>query len=120
MAYWRGRKAVITNWYMEGETTITHRDTSLLWLSWPLDGTLSSGLGAGSPCSRRERGVVAFVDGILLDGPQSTLSPHAFGMASDENSGVGSTPLVIEPATFRFVAQHLNHYATAVPRFKIK
>ena len=23
----------------------------------------------------------------------------------------------IEPATFRFVAQHLNHYATAVPRW---
>ena len=26
------------------------------------------------------------------------------------------TPAGIEPATFRFVAQHLNHYATAVPR----
>ena len=29
----------------------------------------------------------------------------------------------IEPATFRFVAQHLNHCATAVPlfeRYKIK
>jgi len=25
------------------------------------------------------------------------------------------TPAGIEPATFRFVAQHLNHYATAVP-----
>ena len=25
------------------------------------------------------------------------------------------TPAVIEPATFRFVAQHLNHWATAVP-----
>ena len=25
------------------------------------------------------------------------------------------TPAVIEPATFRFVAQHLNHCATAVP-----
>jgi len=24
------------------------------------------------------------------------------------------TPAGIEPATFRFVAQHLNHYATAV------
>ena len=24
----------------------------------------------------------------------------------------------IEPATFRFVAQHLNHCATAVPRLK--
>ena len=26
------------------------------------------------------------------------------------------TPSVIEPATFRFVAQHLNHCATAVPQ----
>ena len=26
------------------------------------------------------------------------------------------TPAGIEPATFRFVAQHLNHYATAVPQ----
>ena len=25
------------------------------------------------------------------------------------------TPAGIEPATFRFVAQHLNHYATSVP-----
>ena len=25
------------------------------------------------------------------------------------------TPAGIEPATFRFVAQHLNHWATAVP-----
>ena len=25
------------------------------------------------------------------------------------------TPAGIEPATFRFVAQHLNHRATAVP-----
>jgi len=25
------------------------------------------------------------------------------------------TPAGIEPATFRFVAQHLNHCATAVP-----
>jgi len=28
------------------------------------------------------------------------------------------TPSGIEPATFRFVAQRLNHCATAVPRFK--
>ena len=27
------------------------------------------------------------------------------------------TPAGIEPATFRFVAQHLNHCATAVPPF---
>ena len=27
------------------------------------------------------------------------------------------TPSGIEPATFRFVAQHLNHCATAVPSF---
>ena len=27
------------------------------------------------------------------------------------------TPAGIEPATFRFVAQHLNHCATAVPLF---
>jgi len=26
------------------------------------------------------------------------------------------TPAGIEPATFRFVAQHLNHCATAVPQ----
>jgi len=26
------------------------------------------------------------------------------------------TPSGIEPATFRFVAQHLNRYATAVPQ----
>jgi len=26
------------------------------------------------------------------------------------------TPAEIEPATFRFVAQHLNHCATAVPK----
>jgi len=26
------------------------------------------------------------------------------------------TPAGIEPATFRFVVQHLNHCATAVPR----
>jgi len=26
------------------------------------------------------------------------------------------TPAMIEPATFRFVAQHLNHCTTAVPR----
>jgi len=29
------------------------------------------------------------------------------------------TPPGIEPATFRFVAQHLNHYATAVPSFAV-
>ena len=29
------------------------------------------------------------------------------------------TPAGIEPATYRFVAQHLNHCATAVPRFFI-
>jgi len=28
------------------------------------------------------------------------------------------TPAGIEPATFRIVAQHLNHYATAVPKMK--
>jgi len=28
------------------------------------------------------------------------------------------TPAGIEPATFRFVAQHLNHCATAVPFMK--
>ena len=28
------------------------------------------------------------------------------------------TPAGIEPATFRFVAQHLNHCATAVPELK--
>jgi len=27
------------------------------------------------------------------------------------------TPAGIEPATFRFVAQHLNHCATAVPTY---
>jgi len=27
------------------------------------------------------------------------------------------TPGGIEPATFRFVAQHLNHWATAVPKY---
>jgi len=26
------------------------------------------------------------------------------------------TPVGIEPATFRFVAQHINHCATAVPK----
>jgi len=31
------------------------------------------------------------------------------------------TPAGIEPATFRFVAQHLNHSATAVPTYhKVK
>ena len=29
------------------------------------------------------------------------------------------TPAGIEPATFRFVAQHLNHCATAVPTYKV-
>jgi len=29
------------------------------------------------------------------------------------------TPAGIEPATFLFVAQHLNHCATAVPIFKL-
>ena len=29
---------------------------------------------------------------------------------------IPTTPLGIEPATFRFVAQHLNHCATAVPK----
>ena len=29
------------------------------------------------------------------------------------------TPAGIEPATFRFVAQHLNHCATAVPLFPL-
>jgi len=29
------------------------------------------------------------------------------------------TPSGIEPATFRFVAQHLNHCATAVPTWRI-
>ena len=29
------------------------------------------------------------------------------------------TPAGIEPATFRFVAQHLNHCSTAVPHFNI-
>ena len=28
------------------------------------------------------------------------------------------TPAGIEPATFRFVAQHLNHCATAVPKLE--
>ena len=85
MAYWIGRKAVKTNLVGGGGRTITLRDTSVLRVSWSLDGTLSSGLVSGSPCSRRERGVAAFVNGMLLDGPQSTLSPHAFGRASDEN-----------------------------------
>ena len=30
------------------------------------------------------------------------------------------TPSAIKPATFRFVAQHLNHCATAVPYFRCK
>ena len=30
---------------------------------------------------------------------------------------ISMTPFEIEPATFRFVAQHLNHCATAVPLF---
>ena len=30
------------------------------------------------------------------------------------------TPVGIEPATFRFVTQHLNHCATAVPTFYVK
>ena len=30
------------------------------------------------------------------------------------------TPAGIEPATFRFVAQHLNHCATAVPSFFLR
>ena len=30
------------------------------------------------------------------------------------------TPARIEPAIFRFVAQHLNHCATAVPKMKVK
>jgi len=29
------------------------------------------------------------------------------------------TPAGIEPATFRFVAQHLNHCATAVPKSEV-
>jgi len=29
------------------------------------------------------------------------------------------TPAGIEPATFRFVAQHLNHCATAVPSWRV-
>jgi len=29
------------------------------------------------------------------------------------------TPAGIEPATFRFVAQHLNHCDTAVPGFRV-
>ena len=29
------------------------------------------------------------------------------------------TPAGIEPATFRFVAQHLNHCATAVPNTRV-
>jgi len=29
------------------------------------------------------------------------------------------TPAGIEPATFRFVAQHFNHRATAVPNFEL-
>ena len=29
------------------------------------------------------------------------------------------TPAGIEPATFRFVAQHLNHCATAVPQYVV-
>jgi len=28
------------------------------------------------------------------------------------------TPAGIEPATYRFVAQHLNHCATAVPKYR--
>jgi len=30
------------------------------------------------------------------------------------------TPAAIEPATFRFVAQHLNHCATAVPSLYVR
>ena len=30
------------------------------------------------------------------------------------------TPSGIEPATFRFVAQHFNHWATAVPEREYK
>ena len=30
------------------------------------------------------------------------------------------TPAGIEPATFRFVAQHLNHCATAVPSKRVE
>jgi len=31
------------------------------------------------------------------------------------NKKIPMTPAGIEPATFPFVAQHLNHWATAVP-----
>jgi len=30
------------------------------------------------------------------------------------------TPAVVKPSTFRFVAQHLNHCAAAVPRFELR
>ena len=33
---------------------------------------------------------------------------------------ISMTPAVIEPATFQFVAQHLNHCATAVPLQKLR
>ena len=35
-------------------------------------------------------------------------------------AGIPLTPAGIEPATFRFVAQHLNHCATAVLDIRLK
>jgi len=39
------------------------------------------------------------------------------GPQCDRKDFMPMTPAGIEPATFRFVGQHLNHWATAVPVF---
>ena len=82
--------------------------TCLLWVSRLVDGTLSSGHVSGNPCNRQERGVAVSRGGMLLGGPRSILSSSASVGVSNGKSGV-------EPPTFRFVAQHHNHCATAVP-----
>jgi len=99
----------------------------VLWASSQLSyaclaiGTFSIQSVSGSPLGRAASGLVDGLFGILQIGI-TPIVPH-FDVAGARGRIEGATairwgfsPGGIEPATFRFVAQHLNHCATAVPK----